>query len=454
MRTDIHIKFFLSILFLHPGICLLAQDCECYAPTRTAAIRTMEKGSYAKALKLFVAAQNCPDKPASNDLEDKIQVCRTEIRRQEAEARQQKEGEAKAWMEIKDVVFGNGDQRGNMLSSFGDPLRVDKMRYLTVKILYDGIASESKSIRLNVKILSPDGLLKTGSSSSSGFTYSSECSIKPGKEQTLILPGWGSEAGDSFNSGLHRFELYYKGKKVYEKDFNIKKKEFYLTVGGQTSQSYSFSDDGGDKTFYVSTNAENWETWGVPSWCSVTNKTSTSFKLKCERNYSEISRTDWMKVKAGDKEVRIDIKQEAKKGPSATINNVWVNHNVSKMSTRVVFIPYVGWQQVPETVYVMQIHVDFSVYHMQNRTVNVCVFFYDSYGNKMRSSNSQYRTSDGQVSVQSRSTASYEYSHWSDYVLEIPYSVMTKGSNQFDVQIYDSSGNFMASSGNDSFTVR
>ena len=106
-------------------------------------------------------------------------------------------------------------------------------------------------------------------------------------------------------------KLIKDGEKIYETSFTVKKKEgtaSYLTVDSKTAVSTSFSSSGGSETFYVKTDAGSWETWGVPSWCEITNKTATSFTIKCSYN-SGAKRTDWMKIKAGGKEVRIDITQ-------------------------------------------------------------------------------------------------------------------------------------------------
>ena len=77
-----------------------------------------------------------------------------------------------------------------------------------------------------------------------------------------------------------------------------------------------FSESGGRETYYINTTASSYETWGVPSWCRIENKSSSSFTLVCEPNTTNSQRSDYMKVKAGGKEIRIDIKQET--GKSAT----------------------------------------------------------------------------------------------------------------------------------------
>ena len=450
------LKITLVIAVLLQGVFLRAQDCECYAPTRQTAVRMMEKKEYAKALKLLRAADACPDKPSDNDLADKMQECRRAIQRIEEEQRKAREGEARGYMEILDIEFSNEDENDKTLTPYGGTLYAQEMKYLIPRLRYNGLATEDKTVRLFFKIITPSGALERGQSSPEGFTYSYECTVKPGTNQNLVLSGWGNNNGGSYQEGTHRFELYYNGRKLYAKEFEVLKKEetIYLTVDGKTAVSTSFSADGGRETFYISTNAASWDDWGVPRWCTIFEKGEKSFKLVVDANPERTERTDYMLIKAGGKEVRIDIRQEAKTGPSATINRVWVDHNTTKTIYENKYYPYLGWQQIPTVIYVMKIHVDFDVSYMKNKMIFVCAFFYDQNGEKMRASNNQYRTPDGQVTVQSKANPTYEHSTWSDFVLEIPYSVMTKGSNKFSVKLYDDSGNFMTSSDYEYFSVQ
>lgn len=229
----------------------------------------------------------------------------------------------------------------------------------------------------------------------------------------------------------------------------------YLKVDGSTSdinRNY-ISADGMTETFSVSTNSDSYEIWGLPSWCSVEDRTSSSFKLRVLKNTSTAERSDYFKVKAAGKEIRFNLRQEASDGPNAVINRVWVDHNQMRTGYKTVFLPYVGYQQQPYSYYVMKIHVSFDVNYMKGKKVRVCAFFYDDDGNKMKASNSEYRTSDGQVTVQSVGNVTYENSTWNDFVMEIPYSVMKKGSNKFMIEIHDNNGKSLAESDYEYFSV-
>lgn len=215
------------------------------------------------------------------------------------------------------------------------------------------------------------------------------------------------------------------------------KSDSYLTVDSKTAVSTSFSASGGTETFYISTDADSWSTWGVPSFCEVTNKTSTSFTLKCNPN-SGSERSDYMKVKTGNHEVRIDITQAS--GSGAKINRIWVDHNT-----------FNGGQKG------MMIHIDFEVDGLKNHTINPVAYFEYFNGNRLNDYDGYYRTSDGQVSVGDSSNADYDGTRWSDFKLFMPYNQLHMGSGsyslQFQIYIHDkTTGKVLLRSENQGFT--
>jgi len=85
-----------------------------------------------------------------------------------------------------------------------------------------------------------------------------------------------------------------------------------------TPVNLSFSDSGGGQEIKVTTNAGTFEIWGIPDWCSVT-KYSNSFTLYCKQNTGYSARNDWFRVRAGDKEVRVNISQTANRSNNRTV---------------------------------------------------------------------------------------------------------------------------------------
>lgn len=209
----------------------------------------------------------------------------------------------------------------------------------------------------------------------------------------------------------------------------------YLKVDGSTTdKSKYFGESGGREYYSVNTSASSYETWGVPSWCRIENKTSSGFSLVCERNNSRSSRNDYMKVKAAGKEIRIDIEQAASSGPTASITSIEQVHNIMN-----------GF------VKGMNIKLKFDVSGMQGRTVRATAWFY--YADNSTKLNNAY---GNQVSVSRSDIAPYENTTFT-MTLFMPYQGLNmaygwSGSLTFDIAIYDSSGNKLARQDNNSFT--
>lgn len=235
-----------------------------------------------------------------------------------------------------------------------------------------------------------------------------------------------------------------------------KEKRINISQGGKpatrlsvSTENVSFGKDGGRSSITVSTNGEWRIGVGTASWAH-TSVSGNTITLRVDENNSGDERTDYFTVVAGDKDVRINITQAG--GPSAEVNDIRVEHNVKRTGYNSVMGPW-GWQQVPYTYNVMRIYVDFKVHNMKGKTIRVCAFFYDEDGDEMTTSNNQFRAPDGQVTVQKTDNSTYESTKWTDFVLEIPYGVMRKGDNKFDIQIQDNRGNTLTTSSYIYFSV-
>lgn len=347
-----------------------------------------------------------------------------------------------AHLTITGASFGNTKKDGTIINDYGSTLYASDIRYLCPKLTYNGPAT-SQTKTVSVKIIKPNGDLDTGASSPSGYTYSQGITFYPGESNTVKISGWGNEKSSSYSSGTYRFEFYWDGSEQYSASVYLHKRageSGYLTVDNKTSVSASFGATRSSETFYVQTDADSWSTWGVPSWCTITEKTSTSFKIVCDANTTSYPRSDYMKIKAGDKEVRIDITQAAGQVSSATINRIWVDHNTY------------NWGQIG-----MTIHIDFVVNGLKNHTIWPIAYFYYSNGDKLKDYDGRYCTTDGQVSVGDTSNANYDGTHWSDFTLFMPYAQlhMAPGSYslQFDIEIHDkTTGKSLVSSKKQGFT--
>lgn len=436
------------ILLLLLCCCIFSSAQSCYNETRSKGMALYNQKKYNDAINVFEAAKDCPDKPVNNDLDQKIRDCRTQIRKEKErrvadesakreEERLERESAAKGYMDILDIEFANKDSV-KIVNDYGSTLYASDVRYLHARIIYNSLSPSFKKISLSCKIYDPFGNLMTGSGSPVGYTFIDDnIRINPGNRNKEVIIGYGNKLGGSYKPGTYRYEIWYNGRKLFEKPFTLLRKSneaSFLKVNSETEVSTSFSDQGGSKTFYVSTDADSWSTWGIPSFCSVINKTSTSFKLVCEANNSRDARNDYMKIKAGNKEVRIDILQEAKKGPSAEIKNLWVDHNVMNGLLK-------G----------MKIHIKLNVNGMKGRTIKYCVFFY-----KEDNTTKLVNMFGKHISSSITDTAPYKSTEWSDWWIFVPYNIIFGASNSngrfsLDVEIQDISGNLLTRKDNYQF---
>ena len=107
--------------------------------------------------------------------------------------------------------------------------------------------------------------------------------------------------------------IYQSGKPEPQKVSTTTTPTPYLKVDRTTSDKTIYFEETGGRVYYnVNTSDASYETWGVPTWCSIENKTASGFTLVCSKNISTTSRSDYMLIKAAGKQIRIDIKQNAK----------------------------------------------------------------------------------------------------------------------------------------------
>lgn len=156
---------------------------------------------------------------------------------------------------------------------------------------------------------------------------------------------------------------------------------------------------------------------------SVT-RNGNSLAVKINANSSTESRSDFFNIKTidGNKVQKIQLSQSGKStysNSSATINKVWVDHNVYQNNQK-------G----------MKIHVKFDAYNVYNHQIKVCVYFYYKNGDALKGINgSEYITSSGKVTVQTTSTANYTNTTWNDFTLFMPYSYLNMASGCKDLSL-------------------
>lgn len=288
--------------------------------------------------------------------------------------------------------------------------------------------SSSKEVTLTYRLSNSEKVFKNDESPQ-GYTWTLK--LLAGTDRSYTH-NWGWNSKGNYKPGNYKYEIFKNGKSVYVKTFSLERKygeTGYLTVNNQTAVSTSFSSNGGSETYYVRTDGSAYEVEYLPGWCTLTNKSSTSFTIQCSANTSSSSRSDWLRVKSGDKTVRIDVTQQANTNTvSGTIEQVWVEHNV---------VQYIGLQMMKG----MKIHVKFSVNNMLHKTGNIQAYFAFQNGNNLADYNGLYRAPNGQVSVNGSFTPNYQNCIFNDYVLFMPYSELHCGAGtsylKFHVEVFE-----------------
>ena len=207
----------------------------------------------------------------------------------------------------------------------------------------------------------------------------------------------------------------------------------FLTVNGQTSnQTLRYDDEGGKKWVDVATNeTSGFSFWGVPSWCSISGRTSNGFYLSCEPNTNSEERRDWMEVTTtSGKAVRIDIKQAASDA-KAYVSNVTVLHDQNLADGKGMVVKF-----------------RLNVTGMKGKECRAVAYFCDAYSNKLYDSKHQnndiYVASDDQICSRVDLKPQYDETQYQDLTISIPYSqLQLKGGDRttlkFNINVWNRS---------------
>ena len=107
---------------------------------------------------------------------------------------------------ITSLRVGNVNN-GTWLTDAGSPLYSSAIRYLTPLITYNSDINED--VVFYIKIINPNGTVKTGSYSPSGYSYSSTVHVYRGNNQSLSLSGFGNSDSSSYYAGQYTIEVWY-----------------------------------------------------------------------------------------------------------------------------------------------------------------------------------------------------------------------------------------------------
>ena len=104
----------------------------------------------------------------------------------------------------------------------------------------------------------------------------------------------------------------------------------YLKVNGYTSNSTVYLvNSSSSKTITISCST-SYSIYNVPSWCSISNKTSSSFTLSYNANPNTYTRYGSIDISGGGKNIRLSLEQAAKPSPATNSSSTSASLKVSK----------------------------------------------------------------------------------------------------------------------------
>jgi tetratricopeptide (TPR) repeat protein len=113
---------------------------------------------------------------------------------------------------VSAVTVGNSYYDRKWINRPGERLTASAIRYLMPVITYNSRLNEE--ITVFVKIIGPDGQLKTGASSPSGYSYRETKSVNLGNNQSWALMGWGNSDTSIYSSGNWIVEVWFENTRI------------------------------------------------------------------------------------------------------------------------------------------------------------------------------------------------------------------------------------------------
>ena len=129
-----------------------------------------------------------------------------------------------AYMIINRVEFANATKDSKLLSNYGDVLNEHDMRCLKARICYDSLHVKEPRHTLGVKIITPEGDLKTVDNSARRYSFREDVVVKVGNKQAIELKSYGKDDMSIFKAGTYGFELWYNDACIYRTNFVVKRK--------------------------------------------------------------------------------------------------------------------------------------------------------------------------------------------------------------------------------------
>lgn len=121
---------------------------------------------------------------------------------------------------ISAIEVANADINGNVIQSYGSTIYEYNTQFLQPRITVLPLKTSS-SYMVYVRLYQ-NGIMKSGSTSPKGYTFSYRINISASSTSTTItLPGWGSTTSGYWKVGEYRYEIWYG-------DYCVGSKSFYI----------------------------------------------------------------------------------------------------------------------------------------------------------------------------------------------------------------------------------
>ena len=121
--------------------------------------------------------------------------------------------------EITSLLVSNKKYDGTIIDKPGDYIRSYDTNFLAPNLTI--IPLRSGSFTFDIKFFK-DGELRRKKDDYSDYSYSSTAELDSTKQtQTIVLGSWGSEKNGHWSNGSYRFEIWWRGNKLFVKSFDI-----------------------------------------------------------------------------------------------------------------------------------------------------------------------------------------------------------------------------------------
>lgn len=129
---------------------------------------------------------------------------------------------------ISSVAFANTDYNRNIITNYGQQLYTN-MQYLQPKVFYRKSAVGTEKIKLQIKIIRPNGTVIRGKTSPIDYTFEQEVNLS-GTNGYIELMGWGNNEGRVYSEGDYKYEIWSEGKKLFSTIVYIKNKVDSISI--------------------------------------------------------------------------------------------------------------------------------------------------------------------------------------------------------------------------------